>query len=42
MEKHHGEANFTIKCKQCERKGHIRIDNSSLYQAVPNEDGIIK
>jgi hypothetical protein len=42
MEKQHGTANFSAKCKNCERKSYITILNTSKYEARPDEGGIVK
>ena len=42
MEKQHATANFSAKCKNCDRKGYITILNTSKYEARPDEDGLIK
>lgn len=42
LEKQHGTANFSAKCKNCERKGFITILPTSTYEARPDEDGMVK
>jgi hypothetical protein len=42
MDKQHGVANFSAKCKNCERKGYITILPNSSYKAMVNEDNMIK
>jgi hypothetical protein len=42
MEKQHGAANFSAKCKNCERKGYITILKTSKYEARPDENGLVK
>lgn len=42
MEKQHGMANFSLKCKGCDRKGYLTVLPTSTYKATPNEDGMVK
>ncbi len=42
MDKQHGVANFSIKCKNCSRKGYITVLETSTYKVEPNQDGMVK
>jgi hypothetical protein len=42
MEKQHGKANFSVKCKHCDKKGFLTLDEKSPYKVSPDDHGMIK